>query len=405
MPAAAWAGAPLSFARAVVDYAQNRAHYSAVRHAKGASMPQPDPTPHYHTLDEILSQPDTWQSVLRRLPAHRSRVREEWAAAGRREIVFMGCGSPYFLSRSAAAFGQAITGIPARAFPASDLLFFPETVFLTREAPLLVAFSRSGTTTETVNAVERFRRNLGGPVIAIICESDTALEAAASMTVGLPEATEISMAQTRSFTSMLIAALDVAFALSGVAPSAAFQRLPDFAQAILGDGHALAKALGENLELDRLFFLGSGSHYGLACEAMLKMKEMSLTHSEAYQFLEFRHGPMSMVNDRTLIVGFVSSAALPHEVAVLAEMRARGATVLALAPDRLADGLVDHQLLLPAELNDWERGPLYLPIAQLIAYYRSVAKGLNPDLPHGLTAVVNLDLDEIEARAVRKTQS
>jgi glucosamine--fructose-6-phosphate aminotransferase (isomerizing) len=152
--------------------------------------------------------------------------------------------------------------------------------------------------------------------------------------------------------------------------------------------------LGENLELNRLFFLGSGSHYGLACEAMLKMKEMSLTHSEAYQFLEFRHAPMSMVHDRTLIVGLVSSAALPHEVAVLA-----------LTPERLADGLVDYQLLLPAELNDWERGPLYLPVAQLIAYYRSVAKGLNPDLPHGLTAVVNLDLDEIEARAVRKAHS
>jgi glucosamine--fructose-6-phosphate aminotransferase (isomerizing) len=253
--------------------------------------------------------------------------------------------------------------------------------------------------------VERFRRPLGGPAIAVICESDTALDAGASATTGLPEATELSTAQTRSFTSMLIAALDLAYALSGGTPSEAFQRLPDFAQAILDDGHALARKLGESLELDRLFFLGSGSLYGLACEAMLKMKEMSLTHSEAYQFLEFRHGPMSMVNDRTLIVGFVSSAALPHEVAVLAEMRARGATVLALTPERLADGLVDHQLLLPAELNDWERGPLYLPIAQLIAYYRSVAKGLNPDLPHGLTAVVNLDLDEIEARAVRKAHS
>ena len=80
---------------------------------------------------------------------------------------------------------------------------------------------------------------------------------------------------------------------------------------------AAAHDLGANLALDRFYFLGSGIRYGLACEANLKMKEMTLTHSEAFHFLEFRHGPMSMVNSETAVIGLLSDANRVHEMAVL----------------------------------------------------------------------------------------
>jgi glucosamine--fructose-6-phosphate aminotransferase (isomerizing) len=74
---------------------------------------------------------------------------------------------------------------------------------------------------------------------------------------------------------------------------------------------------------------------------MLKMKEMSLSYAEAYHFLEFRHGPMSMVNGSTLIVGLLSQAAYEHELALLREMRGLGARVLAITPNEIEAGEVD----------------------------------------------------------------
>ena len=110
---------------------------------------------------------------------------------------------------------------------------------------------------------------------------------------------------------------------------------------------------------------------------------MSLTHSEPFHFMEFRHGPMSMVTESTVIVGLVSEANRDQEVKVLDEMRERGARIVSI-------GERDVEVEFRSDLSEAARGVLYLPFAQLIGYERSLAKGLNPDQPHNLTAVVKL---------------
>ena len=76
---------------------------------------------------------------------------------------------------------------------------------------------------------------------------------------------------------------------------------------------------------------GTNASCWLACELSMKMKEMSLTHAEAYHPMEFRHGPMSMVNAQTLIIGLVSELAFTQEVAVLKQMHEREGRILAIA--------------------------------------------------------------------------
>ncbi len=148
---------------------------------------------------------------------------------------------------------------------------------------------------------------------------------------------------------------------------------------------SFAKEIGEDLNFDTFYFLGSGIRYGLACEMNLKMKEMTLTHSEAFHFLEFRHGPMSMINEKTVVIGMLSEKNFSYEQAVLDEMQALGGRVVALAEAK-ADVSFDSRI--PEHI----RGVLYLPVLQLMAFYRSLAKGFNPDRPKNLTAVVQLDL-------------
>jgi glutamine---fructose-6-phosphate transaminase (isomerizing) len=161
--------------------------------------------------------------------------------------------------------------------------------------------------------------------------------------------------------------------------------LPEVGHRLMGKYESLAKEIGENLDFDRFYFLGSGIRHGLACEVNLKMKEMTLTHSEPFHFLEFRHGPMSMVNERAVVVGMVSDLNYVQETRVLSEMETLGATVTGF-------GEKDTQVQFESGVPERVRGILYLPVLQLMAFYRSVAKGFNPDRPNNLTAVVQLDL-------------
>jgi glucosamine--fructose-6-phosphate aminotransferase (isomerizing) len=202
----------------------------------------------------------------------------------------------------------------------------------------------------------------------------------------IPKGQEQSIAQTRSFASMYVAAAAFGLLAGGrTGDLTAMRRLPVLGQALIASHAALAHEYGENLDVDRFYFLGSGLRYGLACEVNLKMKEMTLTHSEPFHFLEYRHGPMSMVTSSATVVGMLSERNLRHERAVLDEMTARGARILDLAES-------DARVAFHSDLPEVSRAVLYLPVLQLMAYYRSLAKGLDPDCPNNLTAVVKLDL-------------
>jgi glucosamine--fructose-6-phosphate aminotransferase (isomerizing) len=208
-----------------------------------------------------------------------------------------------------------------------------------------------------------------------------------------PGGQEQSVAQTRSFTSMLLLIQALAAALaSDEEMLERLYRLPDALEDLVARLGDLPQRLGADQDIERIFFLGGGPLYGLANEAMLKTKEMSLSYAEAYHPLEFRHGPMSMVDEHTLAVGLLSDTGLAEELRVLEDMQGLGACTLALIEDGslFTDWQADHVVELRSGLDEWERGPLYLPVIQRVAYHRAVAKGLDPDRPHNLTAVVEL---------------
>jgi glucosamine--fructose-6-phosphate aminotransferase (isomerizing) len=250
---------------------------------------------------------------------------------------------------------------------------------------LLVAISRSGTTSETVKAVEKFKAEKRGDVV-VISNYDESLSHLADVNILIPRGQEESVAQTRSFASMYVAVCAFCARLARRADLLdAMQKLPQAGNQLIEKYESLAKEIGSNLDFERFYFLGSGIRYGLACEANLKMKEMTLTHSEPFHTLEFRHGPMSMVNQSAVVVGMLSDANRLHEAKVLSEMEALGGTVVSLGE---SEAVIEFASGIPENI----RGVLYLPVLQLMAFYRSLAKGLNPDRPKNLTAVVQLDL-------------
>lgn len=347
----------------------------------------------YHTYDEIMNQPVAWDAALAEVDRQDVALRTLFQAHQPEQLLYVGCGSPYFLARTAASLSRAITRIDSHAHPGSDVWLFPEQTLTQVGNRLMVVISRSGETTELMKAVESYRASGGSGVVAVTCYEASTLASRADLTIAAAAAQEIGLAQTRSFTSMLLLTQGVIHAFADQPLTPAFRTLPELGRRLIDEYAGFAEQFGSDMDarFERFYFLGGGSLYGLACEAMLKMKEMSLSLSEAYHFMEFRHGPMSMANPETLIIGMVSEAATDYEAAVLSEMRRRGATVLAITPKPLAAESADTQIILPGGLTDLERGALYLPTLHQIIYAHTLRKGLNPDLPNNLTAVINLN--------------
>ncbi len=348
--------------------------------------------PGHHTHAEILSQPEAWTSALDILLAQADSLRALWREGDFESVVFTGCGSPYYLADAAAKLMQTVSGVDSRGVPASEIWLYPRSSYNPKRRTLLVALSRSGETTETIRAVESFRQNGTGDVITLSCYPGKALTTLGTINLLFPSGQEESIAQTRAFSVLYLATIALVALWNGESIDE-LNALPAVASRLLSTYNGLATELGRNPNFERFYFLGSGPRYGLAGELSLKMKEMSLSHSEPFRFMEFRHGPQSMANEQTLIVGLVGEQNEAYERTVLAEMRARGAHILALGESEIhfpADDTLTSTVSFASGVSELMRNVLYLPIVQLMAYEHSLARDLNPDKPHNLEAVVRL---------------
>ena len=346
--------------------------------------------PGAHSHAEILSQADSWRGAVDAITTSQSRIRAIFAQhAG--PVVFVGCGSPYYLELTCAAVYRKLTGNWAIALPASEVLLNLEYALPGNATPLVVAVSRSGETSELIAACRLLKEQRGSKIMAITVSTGTTLERLADVTVFIPNAVEISMAQTRSFSAMLLTTLAaVAVGADNQALWQELQTLPSQAKPLLDRiAQPIADLVGRGFE--RLFFLGSGLRHGLAHEGSLKMKEMSLTNSEPFHFLEFRHGPQSMVDQTTLVVGLVSEHAATAETKVLREMLEIGGTVLAMGPT-VGESPDPRYITVPVGdgLSEIAQLALYMPVLQLLAYNQSIRKGLNCDNPRNLRAWIKL---------------
>jgi glucosamine--fructose-6-phosphate aminotransferase (isomerizing) len=344
------------------------------------------------TRAEIASQPQLWQVTLEQMHAQWGTLAPSVAGLAQRPFVVAGCGSTYYLALHAASVLRSV-GVDARAVPSSEVALQPLS-HLPRDFVLCV-LSRSGTTTESLWAMEAYRRHAGdaGHIVVVTCVPDTPMAAGADIVLLADAAQEQSVAQTRSFSSMAILCQVLAALLAGDrARLDALAPLPRLLEALVAQAGATAQALGGDLSLDRFFFLGNGAFYGLACEAMLKTKEMTVSWSEAYHTLEFRHGPMSVVAPSALVVGLMSQIATEAEIAVLRQMKGLGGRTLALCEGRGAHDWsgVDTVIEVQSGLDDWMRPVLYLPVIQWLAFHRALAKGLDPDNPQNLSQVIVL---------------
>ena len=284
-------------------------------------------------------------------------------------IVVTGCGTSYFLAQSLACAYNA-AGQRAIAVPGAEWARRPESYLADRRDILVLGLSRSGTTTETVQAMQVSRAR-GWPTFALTCADDTAILHAADAGLYVPTDPREGIVMSVSASLLLLAGLRLAgISLPGAVVTAGQAGLRQVAAAPLaGRSHFV--------------YLGAGANYGIATEGCLKLQEMSISYSQSFHPLEYRHGPISLIDDRSLVVMLYSDDTAGEEAKVVADVQAKGATVIGFGGP--GDLVIDLGI----------RGPGFglacLPALQMLGEMVALQKGIDSEVPRHLTKVVVLD--------------
>ncbi|HZQ21552.1 MAG TPA: SIS domain-containing protein [Terriglobales bacterium] len=360
----------------------------------GGSVTPAVQKPGTHSISEILSQPHCWTNCLKQVD--RSGILEEIVRDFKdaSEWIFVGCGSSYYVAQSVAFSWTLLTGLRARAVPASELLLFPDTLLTGTEDIAAVVISRSGQTSEAVAAAGLLEKEKGIRTLAVSCAADRPLEHISSSILALLPADEESTVMTRSFTSMLLGLQYLASHLAGNHGfGKSLHKLAPAAEVVLPAFHSRIRDFVQERQFADYICLGQGPFFGIASECALKITEMSLSYAQNFHALEFRHGPKSVVGPETLIMFLLSETGYEEECEVLQEIKSLGGTTLAIAnrADERARAASDLVIEFGFELPELARLAPYTFAGQLIGLYTGLKKGVDPDNPRHLTRVVILD--------------
>jgi len=347
-----------------------------------------------HTWNEILSQAEVWKSVLKILRQSAPAERIINGSPDPREWLFIGCGTSFYLAEAAALSWTLLTGLPARAIPASEILLFPRLLTTASNQMQAVVISRSGRTSEAVRAARVLGEKLQIATLGITCARNSELEQLCSESIVLSAADENSTVMTRSFTSMLLCLQFLA------AKRAGRLQFIECLETVAEDLAPRIQTIAEEIEafvrrktFEDYVFLGQGPFHGIAREGALKVMEMSCSYSQAFHTLEFRHGPKAIVTPATCLTFFLSETAQKDEAEVLSEMKELGGATIAIC-NRAGDGIRRASDLV-VEMNfEGDELALLAPYTvpcQLMGFFTGLRKGLNPDEPKNLTRVVILD--------------
>ncbi len=346
------------------------------------------------TWKEILSQGRVWQAVLQEISQSADVEKILAAHDKRKEWIFVGCGSSYYLAQAAANSWTLLTGQRARAVPASEVLLFPKLYQFNAEETQAVVISRSGKTSETVRAAKALSASLGMPTVGVTCAKSSELEQMCDSTIVVHTADEKSMVMTRSFTSMLLCLQALA---ARWAENSQFVRdLQRMAEHFAPRIHTLAEAIEAFVEKHSFadyVFLGQGPFDGITREASLKVMEMSCSYSQFFHTLEFRHGPKAIVSPHTCLMFFLSETGRAAEQEVLAEMKELGGVTIAVCNHAVDSVRNVSDLVIEVGFDGNELALLapYIVPGQLLGFFTGVQKGLDADQPKNLSRVVILD--------------
>ncbi|MFQ6242575.1 SIS domain-containing protein [Sinorhizobium meliloti] len=286
-------------------------------------------------------------------------------------LVYVGCGTSYYLAQSLAAYANG-SGRRAIAVPGDEWLNRPSLFWPDWSKTHVVAISRSGETTETVAAAKKSRAS-GAFVTGLTVEPKSALARNCDALVATATHPDEGIVMTVSASLMLLLGMQMIG--------------QDVPFSTIASARMLAEALDASLqprlhERSHVVFLGGGALYGIASEGALKLMEMSQVLTQAFHPLEYRHGPISLVDAKTAVVMLYSADQKEAEIQLVGELREKGAFVVGLGGP--------GDISLSVDVDPTLSGLVLLPALQVLGERAAQSRRVDTVSPRHLTKVVTL---------------
>ena len=315
------------------------------------------------------------------------------------KISIVACGSAYHVGVVGKYVIEQMTRIPVEVDIASEFRYRDP---LLTDNTLVVIISQSGETADTLAALREAKRR-GAKIFGIVNVVGSSIAREADEVLYTLAGPEIAVATTKAYSTQLTAvyllALSLAKAEGKLTPEMEKQytdellRLPEQIESVLAQKEKIQYLASKYYNAKNVFFIGRGLDYALSLEGALKLKEISYIHSEAYGAGELKHGPISLIEDGTLVIAIATQEKLfDKTVSNVKEVKARGAVVISVAPEgnNSIEECSDAVVYLP-KTNQMFTPSLAVVVLQLFSYYVASLKGCDIDKPRNLAKSVTVE--------------
>ena len=315
------------------------------------------------------------------------------------QIYIVACGSAYHTGVVMQYVMEDLARVPVRVEVASEFRYRKP---ILDPHGLVIVVSQSGETADTLAAL-REAKEQGVKTLGIVNVVGSSIAREADSVFYTLAGPEISVATTKAYSAQLIAGyvLSVQFAkVLGKITEEQYSdyieqlhTIPDKIEKIIEDKERLQWFASKQVNAKDIFFIGRGVDYAISLEGSLKLKEISYIHSEAYAAGELKHGTISLIEDGTLVVGLLTQSDLYEKtISNMVECKSRGAYLMGLTTfgNYAIEDAVEFATYIP-KIDDHFSASLAVVPLQLLAYYVSVAKGLDVDKPRNIAKSVTVE--------------
>ena len=316
-----------------------------------------------------------------------------------KSVQILACGTSYHAGLVARYWFEKLARVPCQIEVASEFRYrhpvlLPDT--------LIVTISQSGETADTLAALQEAKK-LGAKYSLAICNvPESSLVRESDLVLMTRAGPEIGVASTKAFTTqlatlmLLVMAIGRRFEMTEQVEqkiTSELFRLPGNIEKVLQLNEEI-KVLAEQFsEKQHALFLGRGSHYPIAMEGALKLKEISYIHAEAYPAGELKHGPLALIDaDMPVITVAPNNSLLEKLKSNIQEVSARGGQLIVFMDETLVTASdVNVQLVKMPQVENEISPIIYTIPLQLLSYHVAVLKGTDVDQPRNLAKSVTVE--------------
>jgi len=318
-----------------------------------------------------------------------------------RQVHIVACGTSFHAGLVARYQLEQLAGIPCMVEVASEYRYRNPVV---PDNALFVVISQSGETADTLAALRHAKKSAYLTTLAICNVPESSIVREADLVLMTRAGPEIAVASTKAFTTQLVALQLLVLSLAQLGDRIKAGKLAQWVRELSSLPEMIRRALELDGRVEMLaarfaekhhaLFLGRGSHYPIAMEGALKLKEISYIHAEAYPAGELKHGPLALVDyDMPVVAVAPNNRLLKKLISNIEEVRARGGEMYVIADAEAVASLKErHGEIIELNTGGDLLAPVVLTIPlQLLAYHVAVLRGTDVDQPRNLAKSVTVE--------------